>query len=920
MNLQAFVKRRAPLFAIAAGMGFGVRCAAERPPAQSLDGLADMLGRASHTVVDPRDIRWEPSPGFFTETFLGRRLLFLGSEEKGKPRDVYRASVRVTLDGKPISVRQIRNITETPLGDDAGLEVRGSEAAFATVAFGSIQGVTLLELSGVRREDRPKSLFQRMLHSITAWQETGSLSGVGRTDVVLELPAKQAKLVLDPPMLRVQIGERGRSLVLDTRTRKLTAAEGGQAYAARAEIHRQHEKPLVLWGVDTVRAEVGPGPIAWLEDKVFGAKDTVRRTTFKLFSDSGDSNRLKDEGGADAVARVLDASKLADGDTWPPPPIPSLWKELKPGEGEWQPVELPYLRPLPTEQKTDKPPPYFYRTFIRPDKDRPYSEVMLIAMDMRQLELGMQAGFEDPKPLTGPPGDGRLPRNKDIQDRIVATFNGAFKTTHGKYGMMVDKRVLLPPVPGAATVMVTDHEDVGLGSWPQTEDIPDDIVSFRQNLDPLVEDGVANPTGRYIWGWQLTGTSVMTQRTALCVTPAGHLYYAFGPEIDGPTLGKALRQAGCSYGMHLDMNPGHCGFVFTDIVDMRAKEFHLKKAHDEMKLDPAKFVRWSAKDFFYVMVRNPVPQDTSRVQWKPDGGTQPAPSWLPGVFHATLRMGNLDVELTSFEPGRVEWRVRAGNKEPSMEGGVDKKLELSGDEQHKVVAAINMGHTTEVTRYGLAFDGKPALDLRSAYATVVVAPHRAPKVLPPGTQPQLESDEEAAQLPLLAEDGKLTDYALTHGPMRLRGALCVSSTGRVLIAQARHDSSDSLAAALMRTGCKRVVELDRGSQHPAFVHRAGTPTPPSPATTPRCSTRWAIPWCPTRTVGRRRAPCPAPSPRATTYRTPRRRRAKSPRPTDSSFYILMLARREPRRDQYPVGLPALADGREASERKHCAVQ
>ena len=30
----------------------------------------------------------------------------------------------------------------------------------------------------------------------------------------------------------------------------------------------------------------------------------------------------------------------------------------------------------------------------------------------------------------------------------------------------------------------------------------------------------------------------MTQRTALCVTAAGHLYYAWGEEIDGPTLGK----------------------------------------------------------------------------------------------------------------------------------------------------------------------------------------------------------------------------------------------------------------------------------------------------------------------------------------------------------------------------------------------
>jgi len=46
-------------------------------------------------------------------------------------------------------------------------------------------------------------------------------------------------------------------------------------------------------------------------------------------------------------------------------------------------------------------------------------------MDMRQLEIGMQAGYEDPKPTTGPPGEGHLPHDKEIYERVVATFNGA---------------------------------------------------------------------------------------------------------------------------------------------------------------------------------------------------------------------------------------------------------------------------------------------------------------------------------------------------------------------------------------------------------------------------------------------------------------------------------------------------------------
>ena len=82
------------------------------------------------------------------------------------------------------------------------------------------------------------------------------------------------------------------------------------------------------------------------------------------------------------------------------------------------------------------------------------------------------------------------------------------------------------------------------------------------------------------------------------------------------------------------------------------------------------------------------------------------------------------------------------------------------------------------------------------------------------------------QLPLLASDGKLTDLALEHGPMRMRGALCALPSGRTVIARVRHDSSNSITAALLKMGCKDVVELDRGSQHPAFVHRAGSATPP----------------------------------------------------------------------------------------------
>lgn len=822
----AFLRSRAIALGVAATVAFGAAWAAPKPPTRSLAGLADLLGEATDQVVSPTSIAWEPSRGFLSEALFGRRVLFMAAPRGGAPHDVYRARVRLTLDGSPIDVAQVKNLTSTPHGDDVGLELSGNRAVFATLAFGRIQALSVLELQGIREHDRPASWLARRLLQLSSFQETDSLRGVGRTDLVLDVPARAAKLTLDGTRLNVDFGEPGRGLVYELEPRRLRGSDGGEAYAARARPEARGDKPWLLWLVDSVRSEVGPEPIAWLEKVVFGARDTVKRTTYSLFT--APEQRARTADGAEPRARVLEAAALdPSADTWPPPRIPSLWQEPQRGEGEWEPVTYGFLKPMRgTLEEAGRPPAYFQRTFIRPDIERPYSKLTLIAMDMRQLELGMQAGYEDPKPTTGPPGEGRLPRDPGVYERVVATFNGAFKTTHGEYGMMVQGRVLLPPVAGGASLIVNDRGEVGLGSWPQSEVIPNDVVSFRQNLDPLVEDGVPNPTGRQVWGWQREGTSVMTQRTAVCVTAAGHLYYAFAPEIDGRTFGKALSQAGCSYAMHLDMNPGHCGFVYSDIRDPRSGNMTLRLAHDDMRISPDKYTRWSAKDFFYVMVRDSTPRDGSPVSWVPDAGSQPTPAWLPGIFKGKLTLGSLEVELFSIEKGRVDYRVRAGAREFGGERKAELAQGFSSEEAPRVIGAVGLGHTTDATRYGLGYASEALSPLKPHYATLVLADGAVPTLRLPGSSVTLTAGQHAVQLPLLAEAGKILDRARERGDLRLRAALCVTPHGRVIVARAQHDSSDGPAAALVQVGCREVVELDRGSHHPAFFHRTGTTTPP----------------------------------------------------------------------------------------------
>jgi hypothetical protein len=824
MSFRAHFQRQRRILLLTGSLAAIARALGPSPPPRTVEGLALSLGRAVGGTVLPSDIAWEPARGIVSEALFGRRLLFLAAPRPGAPRDLYRARVRVTAEGKPIDVRGVHDLTETPLGDESGLDLRGRTAAFATTAFGGVQGVTALDLEGVSPRNRPPSIVGRVLLALSSLRQSGTLSGVGRTDLVFDPPLRAAKVVLAPPRLVVSVEEPSHALSVDLATGQLQVDTPSDAPWVRVVQKDYTARSPVPWAVDVTRSYLGAAFIAGVEDVAFGARDLVKRTGSLLLSRAG-SGRLKQGPKGPPSARVLAPTALAEGESgWPPPSIPSLWETPKPGEGKWAPVEYPWLEKLPGDAGKAAPP-YFYTTFIRPDPDRPYTEVLLVAMDMRQLELDMEGGYEEPQPLVGPPGTGRIPRAPSVLPRAVAAFNGAFKAEHGEYGMMVDRRILLPPVENAATILVT-ADGAGFGTWPSTRQIPAEIVSFRQNLDPLLDGSVVNPAGRHLWGLHIAGESVLTERTALCLTPGRHVYYAWGRDIGGPTLARALKQAGCDYAVHLDMNPRHCAFVFMNPNGYDKHEAHYALADSAMNVNPSRYVLGSDKDFFYVMLRNPVPAGGDGEPFTPSDGTQPPPAWLPGIHETRRVVGELAVRIVRVDAGRVEWVLRSGTEEPSSPGAHPKRIGLEGDLAARVVAAIGLGHTTDALRYGLAFDGQAALDLRQSYATVVLAKGLSPRIAAPGERPTLGPGEDAVQLPLLADDGHVNPRAGERGGLRTRGALCVTAGGAVLVAIARHDSSDPLASALVDEGCRRVVALDRGSRHEAFVHRSGTAASP----------------------------------------------------------------------------------------------
>ncbi|MGH7271310.1 MAG: hypothetical protein ACREJ3_12855, partial [Polyangiaceae bacterium] len=513
----AWAGSRAALVAVMVALAIGAAVSREAAPARDLDALAVLLGReAGGAQVAPASIRWQDSGGVVADAILGRWALFLARAPGDDAGDVWRARVRVSPDGSVTGAGGAHDLTSTPLGDDHELVVRGEYAAFATRAYGQEQSVTLLSLAGEGSENQADRVIDRAMAAITNLQRTGSAGGIGRVDVTFESPARAVGLALGEDALGLTIasGDPRRAATityarLDLATRDLRPEVPG--------IHADTATHLVKffshWAVDTLRAIpwMGPAPIAWVEDQALALRDMLRQATFRAGRDPTDVVST-----APPRPPVLASTTVADGQVpWPPPSIPTIWKSPQPSEGQWIVPDIPWLRRVPGVLKGAKSP--FYMTFVRPDADRPYAKVLLVAMDLRQLDLHMEAGVEDPEPLTGPNGTGRIPRDPAQARLVAAAFNGAFKTEHGHYGMMVRKRVLLPPIPGAATVVVLGDGRVGFGTWGANRTVggiagvPDgDIDSFRQNLEPLIDHGQMNPMGRNLWGFTLPGKGAQT--------------------------------------------------------------------------------------------------------------------------------------------------------------------------------------------------------------------------------------------------------------------------------------------------------------------------------------------------------------------------------------------------------------------------
>lgn len=788
-----------------------------KAPTQDPEGMRKALSERTETSAET--FFWEPSRGLLGDYLTGRPVLFEGREQEleDSPRDIYRAFVRLSPEGRIVDVGRVRNLTATKSADEFAVRGRKNVALFATRTEKAPPSLSFLALDGApRRGNLP--FASRLQLGIDAYIETGSSVGLGRSDLFLSnakvgdsigvvIEADEAKLHSGGvenrlPLTQLFLPQDAQGKI-DTKSDLLLVPRSPEA------------QPWPHFAANVGRSILGAPAIAWMEGRVFSTWDWLERTEYSLSHSPSpvDSAPLRSKAQTEAsMDHLKGATTESSSISWPPDQLKTR-AGAPADDGVWRPIRR---KVLPNTQE-----PLFYRTLLHPDPERPYAELHLVAVDMRRLELGMGAGYEDPHPDTGPPGSGQLPNDPELAPRVVATFNGAFKAVHGRYGMKAEGRLLVEPVKGAATVTVDKAGRVGFGTWGEANDEAE-AVAFRQNLDPLIADGQLNPHDRRVWGDHLYGTGVAVERSALCLHKSGQILYAWATEATGLSLARGLLEAGCEYAIHLDMNPGHCAFLFNQVTSTRPLTALGETLDPRMRVNPTRFIRWSPKDFFYLALRGKTPSNPG-FQWIVAPGTSPPPQSVPAIFIGERKLGALSIAFDRVQAARLSFVAVVGSEETRPPGDTGPN---GGPPPEGSIIAWGLGHQSPGARSGLADGTKVVVDLKRNLASLVIE-NGTLRLLPPSEVLSAQASTQIIQLPILARDGQLAREANELGGTRLRAGLCIDSNGNLLVARMTHDSSAPLAQALLDLGCSLVVEMDRGSHASPLLQRGETDRPPT---------------------------------------------------------------------------------------------
>jgi hypothetical protein len=381
-------------------------------------------------------------------------------------------------------------------------------------------------------------------------------------------------------------------------------------------------------GADLLRAALGDERVASLEMVVFRAQDGVQKLAFDL----GLAKPAAPWQAATIPIQAMTAMAPQPGNPTSSPPDPTGMAEPVLIQGSTPQAEGILILPTPSPIPSSPTPtpwapapltpkgslegegmwtPYLsdssgntlaYRTFLQPDPQRPYAVVALVAFDLTRTRLHYVLGSIEPYNPEAPKRSGKIPEGDLVAGRLLATFNGGFKATHGHFGAMSDGITVLPPRDGLGTLAIYADGSVRIGEWGSEIDPNGDFLAWRQNGPLVIHNGAINPRiyndSPKDWGYTVDDVSP-TLRSGIAISADGNtLYYVAGPRMTMQALAESMLAAGANNGMQLDINNYWVHFV---AIDANLKPEPLLPDLMTEFLD--RYLQPYTRDYFYVTTK-----------------------------------------------------------------------------------------------------------------------------------------------------------------------------------------------------------------------------------------------------------------------------------------------------------------------------
>ncbi len=270
------------------------------------------------------------------------------------------------------------------------------------------------------------------------------------------------------------------------------------------------------------------------------------------------------------------------------PDILTIANPPLPGEGVYQ-----------TAVKKGKEPIIQFAQ-LRPDLIHTSYLATVVWMSGIKTRFELRPGFSEP---------GRLERFKvtdlvsNREKNLLATFNSGFKINSSQGGFYLGSVVVKPLLKGSATLVTYQdgHSDIGI--WGRDFKMSHDIVSARQNLKLLIDNGAISSNIQTAvqsnWGATL-GSKDFVWRSGIGVTLEGDFVFVCGPALSAQSLADLLLHAGAFRAMQLDINPQWISYMWY-VKSSGGVKRPIKAALFDRKAD--RYFEPSSRDFYAVYTR-----------------------------------------------------------------------------------------------------------------------------------------------------------------------------------------------------------------------------------------------------------------------------------------------------------------------------